>query len=193
MMKKLLTFLLFAIPMLAQAHPGGHGIASGMAWFHGFTHPFSGVDHLLAMVLVGIWSAQCFHHHGRRAWCLPLVFAALLFVGGWLGVAGTTLPVEAMIALSLAVFGLLVARRGRYSLALGAMLSGVFALFHGIAHGLESTAGSPLLFLLGMTASTLLLHLAGMALGHGYLLRHHRVAQALGLGVAFWGLSLLAA
>lgn len=192
-MKKLLTLSLFGVPMLAQAHAGGHGVFSGMAWFDGFTHPFGGVDHLLAMLLVGIWSAQCFRHHGRRAWSLPLVFAALLFLGGWLGVAGATLPVEAMIALSLAVFGLLVARRGRYSLTLGAMLSGCFALFHGIAHGLESTAGSPLAFLLGMTASTLLLHLAGMTLGHGYLVRHHRVAQALGLGVAFWGLSLLVA
>lgn len=192
MMKKLLTLSLFGIPMLAHAHLGGHAAASGMAWIHGFTHPFSGVDHLLAMLLVGIWSAQCFRYHGRRAWGLPLAFATLLFLGGWLGVAGAAVPVEAMIALSLMVFGVLVARRGPYSLVLGALLSGFFALFHGIAHGLESTAGSPLVFLVGMTASTLLLHLAGMALGHGYLMRHHRAAQAFGLGAAVWGLSLLA-
>lgn len=192
MMKKLLILMLFGLPMLAHAHPGGHDLASGMAWFHGFTHPFGGGDHLLAMLLVGIWSAQCAHHQGRRAWCLPLVFAALLFFGGWLGVAGVTPPIEAMIALSLAVFGVLAARQGTCSLVLGALLSGFFALFHGIAHGLESTAGSPLAFLIGMTASTLLLHLAGMALGHGYLVRHHRAARTFGLGVAVWGLSLLA-
>lgn len=194
-MEKIMLMLFVLIPCFAHAHTGTDAaVHHGSALAEGFIHPFTGLDHLAAMLLVGIWSVQCFHHQKRGAWLIPAVFAALLLCGGLLGMAGAGLPqVESMIAVSLLVFGLLVACRIRLALPLGTGLVGTFAVFHGLAHGAELPTNAAAAALSGMVGGTLLLHLAGMALGYLVLIRHQHLASIVGLGVAAFGLSLLAA
>lgn len=162
---KLITALAL-LPLAASAHTGvdgglHHGLVSG------FMHPLTGADHLAAMVAVGLWSALS----ARRAWpdllWAPLGFAAMLLVGALIGMAGIQLPaVEPMIAASLLVLGLLVVTRKHLPPAAAAVLVGGFAIFHGVAHGheLASQSGAALT-LAGMLAATVLLHLAGVAVG----------------------------
>ncbi len=164
-------------------------LASFAAWGHpadaaGFVHPFTGLDHLLAMLAVGLWAAQL---GGRWTWAVPLAFVASMALGGALGFAGVNLPfVEPMIAASVLVLGLLVALqvRLRYS---GLVLVGAFAIFHGIAHAAEMPAETPrLVYAAGFVLATALLHAAGVGLG---LLPRARWA---GVPVALAGLWLLA-
>ncbi len=167
-----LTLLLGALPTLAYAHPGH---ADGLA--HGLAHPFGGLDHLVAMVAVGLWAAQL---GGRAALLMPLSFVAALAVGGLLGVAGIALPyVETGILLSLLALGLLVAAAARLPLALGAGIVGVFALFHGYAHGAEMSPGaSALAYALGFTMASAFLHLSGYTFGMAIRARLLRFAGA---------------
>lgn len=143
----------------ASAHTGDHaaaGFASGLA------HPFFGLDHLFAMFAVGLWAAQ---QGGRARWTIPLAFVAAMGLGGGLAWAGGALPgVEATIAASVLVLGLLVATRRAWALPAGVALVGAFALFHGFAHGTEMPqAASPLGYTLGFVLGTVVLHGAGMA------------------------------
>lgn len=145
----------------ALAHTG-HGDAGGFA--HGFTHPLGGLDHVLAMVAVGLFAA---HLGGRALWLVPATFVAAMALGGALGMAGVALPfVETAIALSVVVFGLAVALRMSVPV-LGAMaLVGVFAIFHGHAHGAEMPAdASGARYAGGFLLATALLHCAGIVLG----------------------------
>ena len=149
------------LPVVALAHPGV-GATSGFA--AGFAHPLSGIDHLLAMVAVGLWAAQL---GGRALWAVPATFVALMLVGAGLGMYGVPVPfVEAGILASVLVLGVLVAGAYRLPVVAGAVLVGAFALFHGHAHGSEmplSVAG--LAFCAGFAAATAMLHAAGMAAG----------------------------
>jgi len=157
--------LLAALSLLAataaQAHVG-HGAADG--FLSGFTHPFFGADHVVAMVAVGLWGAIL----GAPAlWLLPIVFPLVMALGGALGVAGVPLPaVETGIALSGVVLGVLVALAIRAPLWIAAVLVGLFAVFHGHAHGTElPTAANPFAYAAGFVIATGLLHLAGIAIG----------------------------
>jgi urease accessory protein len=152
------------LPAAALAHTTGDGGAH-----HGFTsgllHPLTGLDHLAAMLAVGLWSAltavQARAGDYLRA---PLAFAALLLAGALLGAAGLPFPgVEPMIVASLLVLGLLLAGQRRLPAATGMALVGGFALFHGAAHGAELGSGAALA---GMVLATALLHGAGLAAGH---------------------------
>ncbi len=157
----LLALVVLAIASPAQAHIIGAG---GAGWAQGFWHPFSGLDHILAMVAVGIWAAQS----GRPAmWVLPVMFPLAMAGGGLLGVAGLPVPgIEPGIAASVLVLGLLVAFKVRPPLALSVALVALFALFHGHAHGAElPQAASPLLYGLGFIAATGILHLIGLGIG----------------------------
>ncbi len=159
----------------------------------GFLHPLTGPDHLAAMVAVGLWSALA----ARRAWpdllWAPLGFAAMLLAGAMLGLQGVALPaVEPMIAASLLVIGLLVLTRWRVPGIAAAALVGVFALFHGLAHGYELAGDAHALpVIAGMLSATLLLHATGVAVG--WALRHANVwvPRLAGAGVAMFGLALL--
>jgi urease accessory protein len=148
-------------PGLALAHTGV-GDAHGFA--HGFMHPIGGLDHVLAMVAVGIFAWQL---GGRALWAVPVTFVAVMAVGGLLGVAGVELPfVELAIALSVVVLGAAVAIGVRPPLAVAMGLAGVFALFHGYAHGAEMPVdASGLAYGAGFMLATALLHLAGLAVG----------------------------
>ncbi|HWW08432.1 HupE/UreJ family protein [Collimonas sp.] len=145
----------------AFAHPG-HPDAFGFN--DGFIHPFSGIDHLLAMLAVGLWAAQ---NKRSALWVLPLVFPLTMVLGALLALAGLQLPgVETGIAASVAVLGLLIAFAIRMPVWASAAVVSVFALFHGYAHGSELPHGaSALWYGVGFVAATALLHLAGLAIG----------------------------
>ena len=145
----------------ALAHVGDH---SHMSFTEGLLHPFSGPDHVLAMVAVGLWASQL---GGRALWLLPLTFPVLMAVGAALGLSGVTLPwVEVGIAGSVMVLGAVVALALRPSLAISIPLIGAFALLHGYSHGIElPAAASALSYGAGFIAATLVLHSIGIATG----------------------------
>lgn len=146
---------------IASAHSEG-GSAGGFV--SGFTHPLLGLDHIAAMVAVGLWGAFL----GSRAmWLLPVVFPLVMAMGGALGVAGVPLPgVEVGIALSAVALGIMVAAAARPPLWVAAVIVGVFAIFHGHAHGTElPKSANALSFAIGMVIATGLLHLCGIAIG----------------------------
>ncbi|MEY8839115.1 HupE/UreJ family protein [Cribrihabitans sp. XS_ASV171] len=152
---------LFLTAASAQAHTG-EGMQGGL--LSGLTHPLFGWDHVVAMIAVGLWGAFL----GRPAiWILPVVFPIVMALGGALGVRGVPLPaVETGIALSGVILGLMVALAVKAPLWIAAVIVGVFAVFHGHAHGTElPDAASPYAYALGFVVSTGLLHLAGIAFG----------------------------
>ncbi len=179
---------LVLLPAAALAHTG-HTAVSGLA--AGLAHPLAGWDHLLAMLAVGLWAGQL---GGRAAWSLPLAFVVLMLAGGALGMAAWGLPLaETGILASLVVLGLLVAGALRLPLQLGLPLVGLFAVFHGVAHGGEIPAlASGAAYSTGFALSTAALHFAGI--GTAVALKRVRGGLALraaGAGVALGGVALL--
>jgi urease accessory protein len=156
----LVALSLTAVASSALAHTGG--VADG--FFGGLAHPMFGPDHVVAMVAVGLWGAFL----GAPAiWLLPIVFPLVMAFGGVLGIVGVPIPaVEAGIAASAVVLGLMVALAARPPLWVAAVLVGAFAVFHGHAHGAELPAGADAVaYSLGFVIATGLLHLAGIAFG----------------------------
>ena len=174
--KLLNTLILIAATALSTSASAHLGTDSGThhTLVDGLLHPLTGLDHLAAMLAVGLWSALS-ATSARRIWLAPVAFAGMLLVGALLGLNGLALPaVEPMIAASLLVMGLLVATRAKLPLAVTAGVVGVFAVFHGIAHGTElAGGGNGFAPLLGMLVATIALHLAGVGLG--LALRSHSV------------------
>ena len=168
----------------ASAHTGDHGTLTGFAG--GLAHPLLGLDHLFAMLAIGLWAAQ---QGGRALWAIPAAFVAAMLAGGMLAWAGIGLPqVEGAIALSVLALGLLVAARLKASLGAGMGIAAGFALFHGYAHGLEMPlAAAPALYALGFVLATACLHGAGVA---GSRLGR-RAVQLAGAGIAATGLALM--
>ena len=166
----------------ASAHPGhaAAGFAGGLA------HPFLGLDHLLAMIAIGLWAAQ---QGGRALWAVPAASVSAMVLGGGLAWAGLALPhVETGIAASVLVLGLLIATRRQWSVPAGIAIAAVFALFHGYAHGLEMPqAASPALYALGFVLATACLHGVGVA---GSLIGRYAM-QAAGAAIAVSGLAML--
>lgn len=157
----LITLTTIVFCGVANAHPGhGGGLAAG------FSHPLFGLDHLLAMVAVGVWAFQL---GGRARWLVPASFVALMAVTGAIGMAEIDLPVvETGIATSLLVLGLLIAFSIRVRPALGAAIVALFAVFHGFAHGAEMPLlGSAWQYGVGFVLSTAALHGLGLTLGKG--------------------------
>jgi urease accessory protein len=155
-----------ALPSLAQAHPGSDaGLHHGLGFVSGFVHPFSGADHLCAMMAVGLWSALSFR--GWRMWLAPLAFALTLAAGAACAMAGLRVPlVEPMIAASVLVLGLLLAANRHLPAMSAALLCMAFAWFHGAAHGAALAASpSPAAALAGMALGTATLHVIGLGLG----------------------------
>ena len=155
------TCAMVLLSAAAHAHEGG-GIAGGFV--SGFVHPILGWDHVAAMVAVGLWGAFL----GSPAiWVLPVVFPLVMAFGGALGVMGIPIPsIETGIAVSAIVLGAMVALAVRPPLWIAAVLVGVFAIFHGHAHGTELPgAANPLAYSAGFVISTGMLHLSGIAFG----------------------------
>ena len=173
---------LVALPALAHVQEGqAAGFLTGLA------HPVSGLDHVLAMIAVGLWGAQL----GAPAlWLLPVTFPLVMAFGGLLGLLGIPLPgVEVGIALSALALGLAVATSWRPPLVVAALLVAVFAVFHGHAHGTELPEGqSGLTYSIGFVVATGLLHLAGIGIGVIHRWPAGRTAlRLLGAGVAIGG------
>lgn len=154
--------LALLFPAIALAHTG-HGDAAGFA--HGFAHPIYGVDHVLAMIVVGLFAGQL---GGRALWLVPAAFVGVMVLGGALGIAGVTVPaVEFGIALSVVVLGAAVAFRLKAPVVLAMLLVGVFAVFHGYAHGTEMPeTAAGVAYGVGFMLATALLHGAGIGLGY---------------------------
>ena len=152
---------LFLLPSVAQAHPG-HVAATGLAG--GFAHPLSGLDHVCAMVAIGLWAAQV---GGRALWAVPLAFVSLMTFGAVAGMSGHVMPfAEQGIAASVLILGILITAARRLPLAAAIGLIGFFALFHGYAHGAEMPAtASGFASVTGFLAATIGLHLLGIGLG----------------------------
>jgi urease accessory protein len=158
------ALVLVGLQSAALAHVGSHvgfhpaGLGDGLA------HPFSGIDHVPAMVAVGLWASQL----GRPAWwLLPLTFPIVMAFGAALGFAGVALPwTEIGIGVSVLVLGLVIAFALRPSIAVSIALIALFALVHGYAHGTELPVSAwPLAYGIGFVAATLVLHAIGLAFG----------------------------
>jgi urease accessory protein len=151
--------------VLAPATAGAHTETGTVGGFiSGFVHPLSGLDHIVAMVAVGLWGAFL---GGQAMWLLPVIFPVVMAFGGALGVLGVPLPaVETGIALSGIALGLMVAFAARPPLWVAAVIVGFFAIFHGHAHGTElPSSANALTYSVGFVIATGLLHLSGIAFG----------------------------
>ena len=173
------------VPETASAH-----VESGMlgGFRSGFTHPIIGIDHLLAMLAVGIWGAQM---GGRNVWTLPVTFPLIMAAGGILGMSGFALShVELGIALSVLVLGLAIALAWKAPEWAALLLIAVFAVFHGYAHGVElPNSVDPASYAIGFVVATGLIHVVGI--GVGLLIERPwkgQLSQALGGAIALTGL-----
>jgi urease accessory protein len=157
----LVGLCLLLYPLTAFAHKRG---GEAIGFVSGFEHPISGLDHILAMVAVGLWGAQL----GAPAiWVLPVVFPMVMALGGMMGLMGIKLPgIELCIALSALALGFAVFREARPKLWIAAIIVGFFAIAHGHAHGTELPMGaSGILYSIGFVMATGLLHALGIGIG----------------------------
>ena len=192
-LSRIALFGLAMTPTAALAHPGLHGETSFMS---GFLHPLMGIDHILAMVSVGLLAA---HLGGRSLWSVPASFILGMMLGGALGVAQIQIPVvEVGIAASVIVLGMLIAARAEISSGLSAALVALFGIFHGTAHGIEMPVDASLIgYTAGFVAATAVLHTVGIAFAFGVAAsseRHSRsVIRLGGTAVATAGVVLTSA
>ena len=183
-----LAVVLTLLPQVAQAHSSKNLAGGFMA---GFVHPFTGVDHLLAMVSVGLWGAFL----GRPLIAaLPVIFPAVMALGALLAMIGMPQPpIELGIALSVLVLGVAIAAAWRAPVWLACVIVAVFAVFHGFAHGTEiPSLADPIAYSTGFMLATGSLHLAGIGLGTINSLRGGAViTRGMGAAVALAGLYFL--
>lgn len=153
--------LVFFLPMLAHAHTG-MGQTGGFG--PGASHPIAGLDHICAMVAVGVWAAQ---RGGRAIWFVPLIFVSIMALGGLLGMAGVFIPlVEQGIVASVFILGILIAASVRLPITASVVIISMFAFLHGHAHGSEMPElASGLTYGLGFMFSTAFLHICGIGFG----------------------------
>ena len=157
----LAAILAILLPTVAFAHTG---VGETSGFMHGFGHPISGLDHILAMVMVGVFAWQL---SGRALWLVPTSFVLMMAVGGALGVFGIDVPfVEVSIALSVIVLGMSVALGIKTPVVATMAVVGLFAIFHGHAHGAEmpEDAGG-VAYVTGFMIATALLHVTGISIG----------------------------
>ena len=186
---KLSSFAAFIFaPVLLFAHPD---FGSSTGFMHGFAHPLSGLDHMIAMVAIGIWAVQV---GGKATWLIPLSFVSMMILGGVLGASGVAIPfVEKGIIMSVLILGVLIIASVRMPVVLGMIVAGLFALCHGHVHGTEiSATATGLAFIAGFTISTIMLHASGIGLS--YTLIHVSKAKLVrfaGIPIFIAGLAML--
>ena len=190
--KFITAILLLATSSAAFAHTG-QNVSSLAA---GLMHPFSGLDHLLAVVAVGLWAAQgnTMKRGGRKIWLLPATFMTMLAVGAGIALQWHSLPlVESGIAASVLALGLLIALSLQLPAALSVAVTALFGLLHGYAHGLElPRSAAPAEYALGFLAATATLHLGGVTLGIATRQNYALLSRLLGGAIAVSGAYLLA-
>jgi urease accessory protein len=175
-----------ALAAPAFAHSGMPGHTHGFV--NGLAHPLSGLDHMLAMLGVGIWSALAMK--GSRVLLAPAAFVLAMLAGAGLGLSGAPLPaVETGIAFSVAVIGLLIFGRVSLPVLGAAIVIGAFGILHGYAHGVEAQ-GNAAAYIAGFTLATAALHLAGIGMGRS-LLGLNLAARAAGGVMAAAGIGML--
>ena len=167
--------LLLGTTVAAMAHPPQYHATIGGAAQAGFLHPFTGLDHLLVMIAVGLWAVQI---GGRACWLLPTAFVGSMIIGGTIALSGIHLAVvESGILASIVLLSAALGMAWRPPLWSAALLIGAAGLCHGYAHGSEMAAGLiPSLFFVGMVIATSLLHGFGVTLG--IALQRHRLQFA---------------
>lgn len=178
-----LTAMLVATPTYAHLNPDEHG-----SFMAGLSHPVFGLDHILAMIAVGLWAASL---GGRAIWALPSAFVAAMVVGFGAAVGGLFLPlVEPIILLSVFALGLTVAFTIRLPATAAAGIVAVFGLFHGFAHGGELGSAGAFAFGAGFALSAAILHAFGIstAVLAGHNLSNSKLIRGLGWATAFGGL-----
>ena len=178
------------VPALAHAHVGAGPIGGFTA---GIAHPFTGFDHLMAMLAVGIWGAQM---GGRAVWALPVTFPLIMAAGGLAGMLGLPLPhVELGIALSILALGAAIAVAWRPIELIALVLIGIFAVCHGYAHGVElPTAADPADYAAGFVIATGMIHVLGVGVGLALSKPFNgRFARSLGALIAVGGVYFLVA
>lgn len=155
-------FMLIAFfPLTSFAHLSPQDATYLMGFYDGFLHPLTGLDHMVAMLLVGIWSAM----NTQKWWVAPISFASLLLIGAIIGMQGVAIAAtEYLVAASLFIIGIMVAIKRPLAAYVGAIIVGFFALFHGLAHGSELS--NSVSALTGMVLATALLHMAGLLIGY---------------------------
>lgn len=185
--------LLLLLTLCWIAPVSAHEIHSGGGFMSGFNHPVLGFDHLLAMLSVGMLSTQL---GGRAIWTVPLAFVTFMLVGGMLGLYAIAVPfVEIGIALSVLLLGLAIAFDRQIPLLFAMAFVGVFAIFHGHAHGAEMPAlASPVLYALGFLFGTAVIHLGGVMIGLGMqrMTGQRNLMRVTGAAIAAMGGYLLA-
>lgn len=180
----LVTLLL---PSLAHAHVG---MDHTQGFIHGFVHPLTGIDHIAAMVAVGLWAVQ---RGGRAIWFVPLTFVGVMSLSGFLGVLEIPVPViETGIAASVFMLGVFLAAAVRLPMVASALIVGLFAVFHGYAHGAEMPETvSGLAYGIGFVMATVLLHCCGIGMGlMAGLLDRPRLVRCAGGATAALGVYL---
>jgi len=177
-------FTLFLMPPIVAAHPLLPGVPLGFS--SGFMHPLVGLDHILAMLAVGVWAGRM---GGRFLWRLPLGFVAASGAGFWLAMVSVSNPlmIQSGIDASLICFGSLIAMNVRVRLGRSVMLVFLFGLFHGVTHGIELPVVVPAkLFVVGFLMATALLHVVGILTGR--FVRNSTVIRVGGVGIATVGI-----
>ena len=175
---RICTILFLSYPAITLAHTGlgEHHFADGL------THPFLGVDHLIAMAIVGIWGVL----NGHRVWLMPACFITFLGLGAVAGQSGYAAPgLETIVAASVVVFGAMLALRPKLGALTTMTIIGVSGYFHGLAHGAELATG--LNVLAGIILGSALLHALGIIIAMRYLMRRPKSSQRLGKTVAILG------
>jgi len=152
------VILAATVPAFAHVSPADNG-----SFLAGFAHPLLGLDHIVVMVAVGLWAVTV---GGRAIWTVPGAFVGAMVIGYFLALTGLALPfAEPMILASVVALGLLIAAAVRLPVMVGALLVGLFAVFHGHAHGSELGVAAAVPFGLGFASATAFLHGAGIAMG----------------------------
>ena len=161
MLLRLIVLFILVLPTTAFAHTD---VGDAHGFMHGFTHPLSGVDHILVMVTVGLFAARL---GGRALWLVPASFVGMMVLAGALATSGTSLPfVEVGIATSVIALGLIVAFEAKPPVAAAMALVAFFAIFHGYAHGAELPEdASGAAYGAGFVLATALLHAIGIGIG----------------------------
>ncbi len=175
-----------AAPALGHTGVGAvHGFQAGVL------HPLLGLDHVLAMVAVGLWAGLV---GGTARLAYPLAFVAMMVVAGLWGMSGAQLPgVEIGIAVSVIVLGLAIALKATPPLAAGAAACAIFAIFHGHVHGAELPDGAGAFsYAAGFVLATVALHGAGLAAAGALAQRAPLLARVAGGGLALAGVAILA-
>ena len=196
MAKKLIqtVFTLLALAGFAGVAEAHTGVGHTIGFMHGFLHPLSGLDHILAMIAVGLFAAQL---GGKAFWAVPLAFVAMMVVGGALGMNGIGMPyVEFGIAASVIVLGAAVALDFNLPVSAAMGLIGFFAVFHGHAHGAELPVdAAAFTYGMGFVIATALLHCAGLGLGlaisRATVSRHSGVVKLTGAAMAACGVGMM--